>query len=179
MKREQILERSRREGLDEREQQIYLDAYNFSGSVCVGLCLLLTVGSILRSESFYPYSILVFAAIASSFLYRFVRLRKVSFFGMGACGSGAGVGQRRAVPDRMGGSMEELILQNRLRHARSQRHLSQGELAQLVGVSRQTICSIENHQFCPSARLALLLCIALEQPFETLFYFEDPEQPEA
>ena len=27
--------------------------------------------------------------------------------------------------------------------------------------------------------LALLLCIALEQPFETLFYFEDPEQPEA
>ncbi len=75
--------------------------------------------------------------------------------------------------------MEELILQNRLRHARSQRHLSQGELAQLVGVSRQTICSIENHQFCPSARLALLLCIALEQPFETLFYFEDPEQPDA
>ena len=83
MKREQILERSRREGLDEREQQIYLDAYNFSGSVCVGLCLLLTVGSILRSESFYPYSILVFAAIASSFLYRFVRLRKVSFLGWG------------------------------------------------------------------------------------------------
>lgn len=75
--------------------------------------------------------------------------------------------------------MEELILQNRLRHVRSQRHLSQGELAQLVGVSRQTICSIENHQFCPSARLALLLCIALEQPFETLFYFEDPEQPDA
>ena len=72
MKREQILERSRREGLDEREQQIYLDAYNFSGSVCVGLCLLLTVGSIL-----------VFAAIASSFLYRFVRLRKVSFLGWG------------------------------------------------------------------------------------------------
>ena len=65
------------------EQQIYLDAYNFSGSVCVGLCLLLTVGSILRSESFYPYSILVFAAIASSFLYRFVRLRKVSFLGWG------------------------------------------------------------------------------------------------
>lgn len=75
--------------------------------------------------------------------------------------------------------MEELILQNRLRLARAQRHISQGELAQLVGVSRQTISSIENHQFCPSARLALLLCIALEQPFETLFYFEDPEQPEA
>ena len=75
--------------------------------------------------------------------------------------------------------MEELILKNRLRSARSRRHISQGELAQLVGVSRQTICSIENYQFCPSARLALLLCIALEQPFETMFYFEDPDQPEA
>ena len=158
MKREQILERSRREGLDEREQLIYLDAYNFSGSVCVGLCLLLTVGSILRSESFYPYSILVFAAIASSFLYRFVRLRKVSFLGWG---------------------LAALVLQSPPRQFRSLRHPSQGELAHLAGLSRQTICSIENHQFCPSARLALLLCIALEQPFETLFYFEDPEQPEA
>ena len=75
--------------------------------------------------------------------------------------------------------MEELILKNRLRSARSRRHISQGELAQLVGVSRQTICSLDNYQFCPRARLALLLCIALEQPFETLFYFEDPDQPEA
>lgn len=83
MKREQILARSRQQGPDEREQQIYLDAYNFSGSVCVVLCILLTVGSILRSESFYPYSILVFSAIASSCLYRFVRLRKASFLGWG------------------------------------------------------------------------------------------------
>ena len=65
-----------------------------------------------------------------------------------------------------------LILQNRLRVARAEKRLSQGDLAQMVGVPRQTISSIENLQFCPSAKLALLLCLALEKRFEELFYFE-------
>ncbi|MBS6547046.1 MAG: helix-turn-helix transcriptional regulator [Clostridiaceae bacterium] len=65
----------------------------------------------------------------------------------------------------------DLILQNRLRVARAEKRLSQGELASMVGVSRQTISSIENLQFCPSAKLALLLCIALDKNFEELFYF--------
>ena len=65
----------------------------------------------------------------------------------------------------------DLILQNRLRVARAEKRLSQGELASMVGVSRQTISSIENLQFCPSAKLALLLCIALDKNFEKLFYF--------
>lgn len=42
----------------------------------------------------------------------------------------------------------------------------------MVGVSRQTVNSIENGQFNPTARLALLLCIALDKKFEDLFYFE-------
>lgn len=67
---------------------------------------------------------------------------------------------------------DELILKNRLRVARAEKRISQGELAKLVGVSRQTISSIENIQFCPSAKLALLLCIALDKKFEELFYFE-------
>lgn len=65
----------------------------------------------------------------------------------------------------------DLILQNRLRVARAEKRLSQGKLASMVGVSRQTISSIENLQFCPSAKLALLLCIALDKNFEELFYF--------
>ena len=65
----------------------------------------------------------------------------------------------------------DLILQNRMRVARAEKRLSQGELASMVGVSRQTISSIENLQFCPSAKLALLLCIALDKNFEELFYF--------
>lgn len=68
--------------------------------------------------------------------------------------------------------MESLILQNRLKNVRTEKKLSQGELAEMVGVSRQTISSIENNQFCPSAKLALLICVALEKTFEELFYFE-------
>ena len=47
----------------------------------------------------------------------------------------------------------------------------QGELAAMVGVSRQTISYIETGQFNPTAKLALLLCIALDKKFEELFYF--------
>ncbi|ETY70891.1 helix-turn-helix transcriptional regulator [Bifidobacterium moukalabense] len=66
---------------------------------------------------------------------------------------------------------ERLILKNRLRDARMQKGLSQEALAKLVGVSRQTISSIETGQFNPTARLALILCVALDRKFEELFYF--------
>ncbi len=66
---------------------------------------------------------------------------------------------------------EKLILRNRLKEARAEKNLSQGELAALVGVSRNTISSIETGQFCPTAKLALVLCIALDKKFEELFYF--------
>ncbi len=65
----------------------------------------------------------------------------------------------------------ELILKNHLKQVRTEKKLSQEELARMVGVSRQTICSIENGVFCPTAKLALILCIALDQKFEDLFYF--------
>jgi len=67
---------------------------------------------------------------------------------------------------------EELVLKNHLKVARAEKSLSQGELAQMIGVSRQTISSIETGQFCPTAKLALILCIALDKVFEDLFYFE-------
>ena len=67
---------------------------------------------------------------------------------------------------------ESLILKNRLKEARAEKGLSQAALAGLVGVSRNTISSIETGQFCPTAKLALLLCIALDRTFEELFYFD-------
>ena len=67
---------------------------------------------------------------------------------------------------------ENLVLKNKLKLARAEKDLSQGELAQLVGVSRQTIISIETGKFCPTAKLALLLCIALDKKFEEIFYFD-------
>ncbi len=66
---------------------------------------------------------------------------------------------------------DELKLRNRLKEARSEKHLSQSQLAAMVGVSRNTISSIETGQFNPTAKLALILCIALDKKFEELFYF--------
>ena len=67
---------------------------------------------------------------------------------------------------------ESLVLKNRLKEARSEKGLSQAALAELVGVSRNTISSIETGQFNPTAKLALVLCVALDKKFEDLFYFD-------
>ena len=67
---------------------------------------------------------------------------------------------------------ESLTLKNSLREARRQRGLSQAQLAEMTGVSRNTISSIETGQFNPTAKLALVLCIALDKKFEDLFYFD-------
>lgn len=68
---------------------------------------------------------------------------------------------------------DTLILRNHLKEARSEKKLSQSQLAEMVGVSRNTISSIETGQFNPTAKLALILCIALDKKFEDLFYFEE------
>lgn len=66
----------------------------------------------------------------------------------------------------------DIILKNKLKVARAEKDLSQAALAEMVGVSRNTISSIETGQFCPTAKLALILCIALDKKFEDLFFFE-------
>lgn len=67
---------------------------------------------------------------------------------------------------------DTLILKNRLKEARAEKGISQAQLAQTVGVSRNTISSIETGQFNPTAKLALVLCISLDKKFEDLFYFD-------
>ena len=66
---------------------------------------------------------------------------------------------------------DSLVLKNRLKEYRKELDLSQDELAKMVGVSRNTISSIETGQFCPTAKLALVICIALDRKFEDIFYF--------
>ena len=66
---------------------------------------------------------------------------------------------------------EKLVLKNKLKEIRTEKGLSQAELAQMVGLSRNTISSIETGQFNPTAKLALVLCIALDKKFEEIFYF--------
>lgn len=66
---------------------------------------------------------------------------------------------------------KELKLKNRLKEERTKRKLSQQELADMVGVSRNTISSLETRQYEPTAKLALILSVALSLQFEDLFYF--------
>lgn len=66
---------------------------------------------------------------------------------------------------------DKLLLKNALREARAEKGLSQQQLSDMVGVSRNTISSIETGQFNPTAKLALVLCIALDKKFEDLFFF--------
>jgi putative transcriptional regulator len=60
-------------------------------------------------------------------------------------------------------------LENRLKVARAERGLSQSELAELAGVTRQTISSIETGQYVPSALLAFVLAHRLGKPVQDLF----------
>ena len=66
---------------------------------------------------------------------------------------------------------DTLVLKNHLKEIRSEKNLSQNALAEMVGVSRNTISSIETGQFFPTAKLALILCVALDKKFEDIFYF--------
>ena len=66
---------------------------------------------------------------------------------------------------------DELKLKSSLKEARTEKKLSQTQLAEMIGVSRNTISSIETGQFNPTAKLALILCIAQDKKFEELFYF--------
>jgi putative transcriptional regulator len=64
-------------------------------------------------------------------------------------------------------------LRNRLHELRTERGLTQAALAELVGVSRKTINTVENGVFVPSTMLALRLARALGLPVEQVFFLDD------
>ncbi|MCI6746743.1 MAG: helix-turn-helix transcriptional regulator [Stecheria intestinalis] len=61
----------------------------------------------------------------------------------------------------------------RLKSARTEKNLSQQELADLVGVSRQTINAIEQGDYNPTIRLCISICKALGKTLDDLFW--DPD----
>lgn len=66
---------------------------------------------------------------------------------------------------------KELTLKNNLKEIRKEKSISQQELADMVGVSRNTISSLETGQYQPTAKLAYVIVIALDKKFEDVFYF--------
>ena len=67
-------------------------------------------------------------------------------------------------------------MKNRLRVLRAERNWSQADLASHLGVSRQTVNSIENGKYDPSLPLAFDISRLFEQPIEAIFQPE-PEPP--
>ena len=67
---------------------------------------------------------------------------------------------------------EQLVLKNRLKVARAERGLSQGDLAKLVGVSRQTINAIEKGEYNPTINLCRTICRVLGKTLDELFWEE-------
>jgi len=65
-----------------------------------------------------------------------------------------------------------MTLKNNLKKVRKKKSLTQEELAANVGVSRQTIISIERYRYKPTLELALKLAQKLNIKIEKLFYFE-------
>ena len=63
-------------------------------------------------------------------------------------------------------------LANRIKEKRAELGLTQAELAELCGVTRKTVNTVENLVFTPSALLALKLAAALAVPVEQLFWLE-------
>jgi len=66
-------------------------------------------------------------------------------------------------------------LKNIVKELRSQKDMSQGKLAELVGVTRQTIISLEKGSYVPSLLLAMRISEVLEVPIETIFIKENVE----
>ena len=61
----------------------------------------------------------------------------------------------------------------RLKSARAAKDLSQQQLAELVGVSRQTINAIEKGEYNPTIRLCIAICKALDRTLDDLFWPEE------
>ena len=66
-------------------------------------------------------------------------------------------------------------MKNRVREARTRWEMSQADLASVLGVSRQTVISIESGRYLPSLPLAFRIARFFEMPVEKMF---DPEEPE-
>lgn len=68
--------------------------------------------------------------------------------------------------------MSEQILRNSVKRRRTDLELTQSDLGQLAGVTRQTVAFIEKGEFTPSVALALRLAQALNCPISELFWLE-------
>ncbi len=73
-------------------------------------------------------------------------------------------------------SYDHRVLHNRLRDRRIERGLTQEELGQAAGLTRQSIIAIEKGRFTPSIHTALILASALDVQVDDLFWLGNPDE---
>ncbi len=66
-------------------------------------------------------------------------------------------------------------MKNRIKVERAELDITQQQLAEAVGVSRQTIVAIENNRFLPSTPLALKISRYFGKPVESIFILEETD----
>lgn len=66
-------------------------------------------------------------------------------------------------------------MKNRIRVARAEVRMTQQQLAEAIGVSRQTINAIESGKFVPSTVLALKMAHVFEKPVEDIFMLDNED----
>jgi putative transcriptional regulator len=70
------------------------------------------------------------------------------------------------------------MARNKLKVLRAMRDLTQEELAEKVGVSRQTVIAIESNKYNPSLDLAFKLSRLFEVSIEDIFFYEGEGEPD-
>ena len=66
-------------------------------------------------------------------------------------------------------------MKNNIRVERAIKNITQAELADLIGVSRQTINTIESNRYVPSTLLALKIARVFEKPVEEIFKLDNTD----
>lgn len=67
------------------------------------------------------------------------------------------------------------LLKNNLKVARVQANLTQQELAEKIGITRQTISLIEKGKYNPTLKLCLSICYAVNKTLDEVFWIEKGE----
>ena len=164
MDKEKILSQNKKENLylDEYEKHIKLQGKSFGLMFVLFICILILFIKAVCKEPYYDIMTIIGSVAFGSMGYEAHISKNKSkfvialFFFL-----------------FMGYNYNTIKKAKRMtRKVKKEKKLSQTELAELVGVSRNTVSSIETGQFNPTAKLALVLCIALDKKFEELFYFD-------
>ena len=77
MNKDEVLKKSKNEnaGFDERELRILKDSFGFGAIAIVVLCCMFIVFRALKDESFFEFSVIIFAYLAASNYYQYKRVR--------------------------------------------------------------------------------------------------------